>query len=229
MSYSDWDEETSLSEILPLISGVSSETEDLLKDDRSSNELQHKRKKKRTYMKLKDRQLIHFNNISTNPYKIKIPKVPSDDIRRKYPIMFLNITNSLDASMMYPFFQHFTHPNTVFWRQVLNPQQPDREIERLGFYGPDEIFSYMFALALVAPDRVLRMTNASIITKSDSYRTEIVLEGDGDATWPYETDPVKAGHFLLSLYHHTNQLDFGSAETYKPCVEKKISSISCLS
>mmetsp|Transcript_13811 Transcript_13811/g.15000 ORF Transcript_13811/g.15000 Transcript_13811/m.15000 type:complete len:283 (+) Transcript_13811:13-861(+) len=172
---------------------------------------QTKRRKRRQYVKLKDSRSFHINNASANPYRIRIPKVPSEDIRRKYPIMIMNTLNSLDTSLMHAFFHQFTHPESALQRQVFNANEPDQEIQRISFYGADNIFSYMFATTLINTDRVLRAHDIKIITRSDTFRTEIVIDGEGSATWIYDTDPIKIGHFLQYIFLETTQ------ELKRPC------------
>lgn len=175
------------------------------KNDDDSTILIQAKKKKRQYIKLKNKKSVHINNISNNPYRVRIPKVPSDDIRRKYPMMIINTLNSLDATLMHSFFQQFTHPESALYKQILSKDEPEQEVERLSFYGADDIFSYMFAVSLITPDRAIRICNTKIITRSDTFRTEIILEGEATGTWPYDTDPIKVGHFLQYIFNQTSQ------------------------
>lgn len=179
-------------------------------------------RKKRKYCKLIRSQMVHVNNISSDPYKVRLPKIPSSDIRRMYPLMFLNTMNLMDVSVMRSFFERCTHPDSVLKRQIMSRDGLGRELERLSFYGSQDMFSYSFVLAMLCPDRVLQLTrDPIIITRSDNYRTEIVLEGDTYATWPYDTDPVKAGHYLLSLLNRTqSQLREESADSAISSLER---------
>eukprot|EP01040_Poterioochromonas_malhamensis_P011567 gene11567-12616_t len=157
-------------------------------------------KKKRRYVKLKDSQLIHINNISNDRYKIKVPKLSNHDIKRKLPCMILNTLNSLDSILIKSFFHTFTHSDTFLRRQIMSISHRERELERITFYGPSEISDFMFASALICPDRILTMMNSTFITRSDSFRTEIIIDLSIEGTWPYDTNPMKVGHFLRNLY-----------------------------
>lgn len=175
-------------------------------DEQQQNQQHHSEeqqlllKKKRRYVKLKDSQLIHINNRSNDPYKIKVPKLSNHDIKRKLPDMILNILNSLDSILIKSFFHTFTHSDTFLRRQIMSVSHRERELERITFYGPSEISDFIFASALISPDRILMMTNSTFITRSDSFRTEIIIDLSIEGTWPYDTNPMKVGHFLRNLY-----------------------------
>eukprot|EP01040_Poterioochromonas_malhamensis_P012028 gene12028-13139_t len=133
----------------------------------------------------------------SNHYKIRIPRLPSDDIRIKYPMMLVNALR--DASKLNLFIHQFTHPNSVFIRQIVHPLNPKREIERICFYGPEDIFRYIFALTLINPDRALNMSKSRVVTRSNNKsRTEVILDAEGKTIWFHNTDPIQLGHFLIN-------------------------------
>ena len=142
----------------------------------------------------------HVLNISKDPSVVKLPRVPKDDIRRKYPIMLMNTLNGMDLPKLYHFISLFTHPQTLLKRQTMSPRDPSLETESFSFYGREEIFRYMYVLGLLGPDRVFKLNHCSIITRSTTYRTEIVLDCTIEVNYLYGTDASKAGEFLRNFH-----------------------------
>lgn len=162
---------------------------------------------KATRKKRSPAQTIHVLNLSNDPSKVRLPRIPAEDLRRKYPTMLMNVLNSMDLEKLVDFFQTFAHDQTILKRQVLSSSEPFREIQSYSFYGTRDLLLYLHLLNVQGPDRVIQMKgDASIITRSDTFRTEIVFDFSVHSSYLYQIEPSWIAFFFLEANEKIKQL-----------------------
>ncbi len=162
-------------------------------------------------------QKIHVHNASSKPYKVVVPRVLATDIRKHYATMFFNLLNNADADLIALFFQKFTNCNTVV-QNVLLPRPEENKRQTL--QNPDfdqplmqdfttfhDITKFFEAMLLSVPDRVVTMKTAHVITRSNSFKTEIVVTFRCVGHKVFDLDPAE----LAALFEGMKQ-QLGGAE-----------------
>ncbi len=156
-------------------------------------------------------QIMHVNNISKDPTKIRLPKMLKNDIRRQYPIMFVNMLNSGDLDLIELFFKTYTTAQSEFSKYIHIDPLPGntlavqdlkeiREREDLiSLHALNDVINFVILLLLLSPDRIIQMKRSEIITRSDSFRTEINIYFELKGTRISNWTPIEVGRFLLSL------------------------------
>eukprot|EP01040_Poterioochromonas_malhamensis_P013424 gene13424-14764_t len=154
-------------------------------------------------------QKFHVNNASSKPYKVVVPRVLATDIRKHYSTMFFNLLNNADADLIALFFQKFTNCNTVVQNVLLpRPKENKRQtLQNPAFDQPltqdfttfHDITKFLEAMLLSIPDRVLTMKTAHVITRSNSFKTEIVVTLRCVAHKVFDLDPAELAAMLESM------------------------------
>lgn len=141
---------------------------------------------------------FHIHNISKKPNEIRLPRIPKEDIRKQYPTMFLNIMNSMDFDLIASFYEECCSDNIQFRREVVSSVDHSRVIQSCVVRGVEEIVLLLRVVNLIYPDRIFRAIEAPrIITKSDTFRTEIIIDYSLTGHLIFNTDVIQAMNFIL--------------------------------
>ena len=149
-------------------------------------------------MKKSEFKAFHFHNVSRNCLEVKLPRIPKSDIRRDYPFMLINVLNTMDTLLLRDFLSSFTHSKTILKRRIMSQRLPACETQSISFYGTEDIFYFIFVMGLLGPDRVFQLNNCSIVTRSTTYRTEIIIECTVDVHFLYDASAAQIAEFLTS-------------------------------
>ncbi len=166
-------------------------------------------------------EIDHINNISKDPTKVRLPRVLKSDIRKKYPIMLINMMNCGNLDLIELFYKKYTNDSTSFLKKVqtidddtLPPTTPDSwnqhhslttptnrsaMAEDILFEALNDMIYYEILLYLLCPDRIITMKHANVITKSNSFQTEIHIFVEMRATFTKRWTHLDAAKFLKSL------------------------------
>eukprot|EP01031_Cornospumella_fuschlensis_P030643 gene30643-37025_t len=101
-------------------------------------------------------------------------RVIKADIRRKYPMMFINVVNSCDPDLMCRFFTQFCVPHCQLSDSVLHPHTREKT-ELFVRSGLPEIQQFATVCA-TAPDFILQLQNACIKQSKQYTGSKVVLQ-----------------------------------------------------
>jgi len=165
-----------------------------------------------TQTKMRKRKLKHVNNISKNKKYIRLPKVLSSDIRKKYPFMMLNILNGCNYHNISDFTHQFIDRDCqLTWSLIRCPNRKVKSFDEAKEHATinskfcvqldslTHIIDYLFFIGLILPDRAFQMIHSSVITRSDSLETRIEIYYRMDGTKLYLCTPIQAGAMVRSL------------------------------
>lgn len=167
----------------------------------------------------------HINNISRNKKYLRIPRIVNSDLRKKYPIMLINVLNSCNYHLMKEFFYYVTDINTsATWnftryrpdqKHSNHPEPPSLSSSSLSsssqicmvegkncliqFQHVSDICNYILHSSLTIPDCTYKIVNCEIFTRSDSFETKIVIDYRMTGTKTYHSNPHTAGLFVQSF------------------------------
>jgi hypothetical protein len=126
--------------------------------------------------------------------RIVLPKILKSDIRRKFLIMFANVMNSYDFSLMSSFFKAFCVSDLSLFN-VKNDCCPPH------LYGRDLVADYFSSLLKLSPDKVFRVFDIKLRQRSDfNGKTEVYCDFTIDKTAFYDANPLKVANYLLQSY-----------------------------
>lgn len=161
---------------------------------------------------MRKRKFKHVNNISKNKKYIRLPKVLSTDIRKKYPFMILNIMNGCNYHNISDFTHQFIDRDCqLTWSLTKCPNRRVKSFDEAKEHTTmnskfcvqldslSNIIDYLFFLGLILPDRVFQMIHSNVITRSDSLETRIEIYYRMDGTKLYLCTPIQAGAMVKSL------------------------------
>lgn len=165
-------------------------------------------------------QIAHINNISKDPKKIRLPRVLNSDIRKKYPLMFINMLNMCDIGLIELFFKKYTMRSTALSKyihfgplagntpQIMDDPVKDKikkEIQQpfvlkdVCLESLEDVTNFVILLALLSPDRIFKIKRSEVITRSDTYKTEVNIYFELCGTRVSHWTSIEVGEFLLSL------------------------------
>lgn len=165
-------------------------------------------------------EIDHINNISKDPTKVRLPRVLKSDIRKKYPIMLINMMNCGNFDLIELFYKKYTNHSTSFLKKVqtinddtLPPTTPDSWNRHLSLTPTNrgtreedilldalnDMIYYEILLYLLCPDRIITMKHANVITKSNTFQTEIHIFVELRATFAKRWTHLEAAKFLKTL------------------------------
>eukprot|EP01031_Cornospumella_fuschlensis_P027221 gene27221-32888_t len=105
--------------------------------------------------------------------RLPFPRVFKEDIRRKYPMMFVNVVNSCDPQLMCEFFRKFCRPECELYNCLIHPQTREK-IQMFSHSGLSEMLPFAHVkVVTAAPDFVMQLQHA-YIKRSVSFRGSIV-------------------------------------------------------
>lgn len=124
--------------------------------------------------------------------------------------MFFNLMLNADSDFIPLFFQRYTSCNTLVESILLprpssNPRITRGHVARFEqpltqtFTKFLDIVRFFEGLALSIPDRVLTMKNAVVITRSNSFKTEVVVDFRIQGTKIFDVDPAEMAALLESM------------------------------
>lgn len=161
------------------------------------------------------RKLFHVNNISKNEKIIRLPKILTTDIRKKYPIMILNVMNGCNYRSIDDFIRLCCDGNCQFkWILTRSPNRTAKSFDEAKQHAEvnstfcvkletlTNIINYLFFLGMILPDRVFHMVQSNVITRSDSFETRIEVYYRIHGTRTYMCSPLQAGTMVRS--HHAS-------------------------
>lgn len=140
----------------------------------------------------------------------KAPRVFKHDIRRQYPTMFLNVMNSCDFGMILSFFRTFAVPDMIVQKKPIDMEEirklpPGTSLPPLPivpFRGADWVRFHFLQASCFCADRIFRVKNAKIVTRSDSQSSVIVMDVVNELTYLYAVDPITMIDAMLGLRIH---------------------------
>lgn len=140
----------------------------------------------------------------------KAPRVFKHDIRRQYPAMFLNVMNSCDYTTFLSFFRTFASPDMIVQKKPISAEEirklpPGTSLPPLPivpFRGSDWVRFHFLQASCFCADRIFRIENANITTRSDSQSSIIVLDVVNELTYLYAVDPITMIDAMLGLKIH---------------------------
>ncbi len=170
-----------------------------------------------TKNKKKKRSFSHINNISKDPTKIRIPPILKSDIRKKYPIMFINMLNLCDIELIELFFKKYTNQSPVLSKYIrfgpktgnrptiedkkeINQQEMmKKNLQDVCLKDFNDVINFVILLTVLVPDRCVRMKRSEVITRSDTLSTVVNIYFELHGTRISHWTPIDAGKFLFSL------------------------------
>lgn len=156
--------------------------------------------KKNSKSKLSKRlvmEKIHVHNASRKPYKVVLPRVPPTDIRKQYGLMFLNAINHADAQFIDLFFRKFSSRSICL--EIGHQPSPLEKLQTHFFQNPNDVVRSFEGLTVSVPDRVLTMKRAVLITRSNTFKTEIIVDFKVVGTKIFDIDPLQMAAVIESM------------------------------
>lgn len=140
----------------------------------------------------------------------KVPRVFKHDIRRQFPTMFLNVMNSCDYSTFLAFFHTFSLPDMMVRKKPISIEEirklpPGISLPPLPiapFRGADWVRFHFLQASCFCADRIFRVEDARIVTRSDSQHSVIVMDVVNEITYLYAVDPITMIDAMLGLRIH---------------------------
>ncbi len=166
-------------------------------------------RKVRTYPR---KRKFQVNNISKNEKFIRIPKLLRTDIRKKYPIMILNVLNGCNYRNIFDFLRLFCDDNVkMAWNMTHCNTSPNFELSLsttsskcvAAFDRITPVVNYLFFCGLLVPDRIHEMIQSEIFTRSDSLETRIEIYYRMSGTLTYQCFHPQVAEIIQS-YHRSS-------------------------
>jgi hypothetical protein len=140
----------------------------------------------------------------------KVPRVFKHDIRRQFPTMLLNVMNSCDYATFVAFFRTFSSPDMIVRKKPISMEEirklpPGTSLPPLPitpFRGTDWVRFHFLQASCFCADRIFRVENSRIITRSDSQHSVIVMDVVNEITYLYAVDPITMIDAMLGLRIH---------------------------
>jgi hypothetical protein len=141
-----------------------------------------------------DYQFFHPLKLKKARYiKPSLPRLLKNDIRRKYPIMFMNMLNSTDFRMTDTFLRTFSHHDQIVFDQYATFPNKAKNLDippaTYHLSSMEEIIYYFGALQQLTPDMVLKLKKFQIIRRQDCDGSIIQCSADCVATRIYPVHP----------------------------------------
>eukprot|EP01040_Poterioochromonas_malhamensis_P012766 gene12766-13992_t len=139
---------------------------ELLRDDSSkssnSNSNDYKNSKNSMNQCSKKRKFV---KIEDNPRSIYyLPRIPRNDVRRQYAMMFSNVYNSHDWDYMSKFVQTFFHPNVSILFQKYADESKFNEVE---CKGSENALQVWYDAIADVPDLIFNLEKTRIKVRTD--------------------------------------------------------------
>ncbi len=155
--------------------------------------------KKNSKTKLSKKLLIekcHINNISKKPYKIIVPRLIESDIRKQYPIMFINVLNSSNIDALSFFMYKYTHRGCTY--QSICRAANTRIKESFMIDNIHQLVTFYDTLHHIVPDHTYHLLSAEVKTRSDTFTSMIYIDFQINGTKMYDLTPSSAHDIALS-------------------------------
>lgn len=128
---------------------------------------------------------------------LRAPKIFKNDIRRKYPSMYMNVMNSLDPAMMHNFFSRFCCPHFCYERrrdEMSGVGQMSATIAPKPIYGLTRFIRTIvtFFTPMILTDLVVHVRDPKIIITKGVPGSRIVLEDTSELTLLYSLKRIPA-------------------------------------
>lgn len=164
-------------------------------------EIPNKKRKTRTFQTTSEEFAISSIHSSRKCQSItRISKYLADNLCRKYHRMIINVlNNSTNLVYLCQFLHTCTHDTTKYIWKFMDQYHPNRENQRICFYGKYQIFLYLFIMNLFAPDFTTYVTSEPEVfykNEKDDSRREVVANVAASMTYLFETNPAAAGSFV---------------------------------
>lgn len=161
----------------------------------------NKKRKTRSFQTTSEEFAISLIHSSRKCQSItRISKYLADNLCRKYHRMIINVlNNSTNLVYLCQFLHTCTHDTTKYIWKFMDQYHPNRENQRICFYGKYQIFLYLFIMNLFAPDFTTYVTSEPEVfykNERDGSRREIVANVAASMTYLFETNPAAAGSFV---------------------------------
>ncbi len=156
--------------------------------------------KKNSKTKLSKKLLIEkyqINNISKKPYKIIVPRMIDTDIRKQYPIMWMNMINGGDMSGISLFLYKFTTRSCSYEALSLTTR------DRLLIEDIHQLVTYFEAMHTLFPDHTCKFYGAEIKTRSDTFQSIIHIYFRFYGSRVYELPIQYVGETVVDAFDHT--------------------------
>lgn len=140
-----------------------------------------------------------------------IPRVVSNDIRRFYATMIMNVFNANDYHVMKSFFGSFAVPSYRVKFRPIDPSHLSQFPEHLtqqhipkintsvSFHGDDWLNFHHYVHSKVSPDLVFHLKEARLITRLNDSRSMVVLSTEVEQTQIMEWDSLAMANAVFDF------------------------------
>lgn len=132
---------------------------------------------------------------------ISLPRILNSDIRRKFAVMFSNVLNSANGSLLDSFINRYRSPSFSLRKQVLNSLfaelHPGLLPPAIELEGSDVVGFYLKCIVNCSPDFAFYVENTHIKQRSDSRKTELVTDFTIVGTQLFKVNPLVVIEYML--------------------------------
>lgn len=132
-----------------------------------------------------------------------LPRIVKSDLRRKFGLMFMNVMNSMDFTMLDSFFRKFFIPSASL---IKTPHDDSVMGCSVHLQSTNLLIAYFGLILQLSPDKILRLGEMKIRQRADASGSELVANFQLRLTKLHDTAPTKMAEYVIRKFTEAKRL-----------------------